>query len=201
MENELAYSLTERLFLVSQGNENAFRAIYDQYRSRIYSYVLPIVNAEAIAEDVVQEVFLKVWLNRKTLFTVENFQAWLYAVARNHVFDTLKKLAKEQKLKMILAETISLLGDDADVGLRTTEGEKFLQKAIDLLTQQQKEVFYLSRVEKLKQEEIATRLGVSLNTVKSHMVSALRTIKLFLKQYDITLAVLLILISEDSRFI
>ena len=79
---------------ISTGDEVAFRCLFDRYRGRIYTYALRLSENTSLADEVVQDVFLKVWLKRTDLPGVENFNAWLYAIARNRMFDMMKQQAR-----------------------------------------------------------------------------------------------------------
>lgn len=180
------------------GNEVAFRSIYDVYRNRIYSYTLRLTNSKVLAEDILQEIFIKVWLNKEKLAEVNNFNAWLYAIARNCIFDTLKKIAKEKYLQELLEKESTRESEIADAGLLEMENARLFKLALEQLTPQQREVFNLSRFENLTQKEIAERMGLSLNTVKSHMVSALKVIRFFFKNQDIPVALIIFMLSIIS---
>jgi RNA polymerase sigma-70 factor (ECF subfamily) len=180
------------------GNEIVFRSIYDIYRNRIYSYALRLTNSKVLAEDILQEVFIKVWLNKEKLAEVNNFSAWLYAIARNSIFDALKVLAKEKLSQEILEKELIFESEIADAELLDAENDRLFKLAIEQLTPQQKEVFCLSRFEQLTQKEIAEKMGLSLNTVKSHMVSALKVIRFFFKNQDIPLALIIFMLSMKS---
>lgn len=151
-----------------------------------------IAESKPLAQEIVQDVFLKIWINRTSLADIESFRAYLFVVARNHAFNCLKQLARERNRKK---EWISNVLHDASYMLDTTpeiDVGLLVDTAVDLLPPQQKKVYLLSRKEGFKQEEIARELGISLETVKKHMVLALRSIKSYLQTHLGVLLVLLI---------
>lgn len=159
-----------------QGDEKAFRAIFYAHYQRIGAFVMEVVDSVPIAEELVHDIFLKLWLNRQKLTHVEQFKAYLYAIARNHVYSYLKKQARElqKKQQWLATEPIPQFtwqqpADDYFKNL--------LEYAINDLPAQQQKVYLLSRDEGLSHDGIAKKLDLSLETVKKHMVLALKRIR------------------------
>jgi RNA polymerase sigma-70 factor (ECF subfamily) len=166
----------ELIQLLSAGNRKAFRQLFDKYHKKVFSIALKITGVEETAEDVVQEVFIKLWLHKEGLVQVENFNAYLNTITRNHIFNGLRKIATEQMCLKKIAAQHQKQKNNADPVIYH-ELEILVSKAVGELSSQQKKVYQLSRIEGLKHEEIAERLGISSSTVKGHMVEALRHIK------------------------
>lgn len=166
---------------IAAGNEAAFRHLFDRYRARIYTYALRLSENTSMADEVVQDVFLKVWLKRKTLSEVENFSAWLHAIARNRMFDMMKLQAREMKTR----ETAPLEEDpnNAELSLLEKEQQLLLKDALAKLSPRQQLIYNLSRNQGMKHEEIAHTLNISRNTVKTHLVHALRVIRDHISPY------------------
>lgn len=142
-----------------------------------------IAESRPLTQEIVQDVFLKIWINRASLSNIESFKAYLFVVARNHAFNCLKQLARERNRKK---EWINSVLQDASYSSDDTaemDAGALVDEAVDLLPPQQKKVYTLSRREGLKQEEIARELNVSLETVKKHMVLALRFIRNYLRSH------------------
>ena len=167
--------------LMSTGDRKAFREIFNKYHGKIFSIALKITGVEQTAEDVVQEVFIKLWLNKEKLADVQNFNAYLNTITRNHIFNSLRKIANEQVVlrKLVVEQTLTENSNGDDVVYN--ELEKLIYKAVAQLPSQQKKVYTLSRVYGLKHHEIAERLGISSSTVKGHIIHALQHIKTFLR--------------------
>src|SRR5579859_4280748 len=86
----------ERLLaLITLGDEKAFGTVFHHYRQKIYNYACHLLDDRDKADELVQEVFLKVWLLRDKIPTITKFDAWLFTIARNRVFDMLKMLSRE----------------------------------------------------------------------------------------------------------
>ena len=89
----------ELLVKVSQGDENAFGQLFTLYYNQLGDFIMRIAESRPLAQEIVQDVFLKIWLNRATLAEVESFRAYLFVVARNHAFNCLKQIARERNRK------------------------------------------------------------------------------------------------------
>jgi len=168
---------------VAQGDEKAFRVVFDHYRDTIYAFALKVTRRETIAEEIVQDVFIKIWINRSALPGVRHFGNFLYIIARNHTFNSLRTLAKE-KLTGELPEQMEEAGASAESTVLQYDYGKLLQHAIAQLPPQQKLVYTLSRQHGLSREEIAGQLNISPGTVKAHMTQALRSIRDYFKTHE-----------------
>ncbi len=162
---------------IAGGDEGAFRILFDRYRGKIYTYSLRLSEDRSLADEVVQDVFMKVWLKRVDLPAVENFNAWLYAIARNRMFDMMKQQAREMQAKEMAQQEPPAGINDAELSLLEKEQQVLLQHALERLSPRQQLIYNLSRNHGMKHEEIAHILNISRNTVKTHLVHALRVIR------------------------
>jgi RNA polymerase sigma-70 factor (family 1) len=176
---------------VALGNEQAFKAMFDQYQPRLYLYILRIIKSKEAAEEIVLDVFLKLWLGRDMLAEVENLDGFLFRIAYNKSIDFFRAAAKDKQLTELLWEKIQLpSGSSADTSLLMREYESKLREAIDLLPPQRKKIFNLSREEGRSHAEIAAELGISKNTVANTIVEARQFIKSYLsKNLDLVVLV------------
>jgi RNA polymerase sigma-70 factor (family 1) len=197
MDQLSVYNEKELLALVAGGDEKAFRKLFHQYWDNIYGVALMLTKSPAMAEDMVQEIFLKLWLKREQLGEVDNFQNYLFIIARNHIFDLLRKKSREQEFYNQLVSYFQEGPDSPEQQLLHKESKNLLQKAINSLPDQQRKVYLLSRDQGLKQDEIAAQLGISKNTVRNHMAKALQTLREVLTQ-QASGSLLLICIIEAS---
>lgn len=177
------------LELLAQGNEFSFTLLFDHYRGRIFSVALKFLKSRELAEEVVQEVFLKIWSRREDLASVLNFEAYLFTVARNLIFDLIKDMAKETTTRNDfinrIQQTIS-----ADQDLIEEQYHALLNEAVSQLPPQQKQIFRLAKVEGLSHQAIAEQLHLSRLTVKTHMAKALQSIRQNLQHHIITISLL-----------
>ena len=162
---------------VAQGNERAFTMLFRQYSSKVYSFALKLTRSEEIAEEVVQEVFMKIWLNRAGLPEIREFGAYLNRVNKNHCLNVIKRLASETRIhhEISRGSTEFSLETEQHIAYRATQ--ELLDQAIGKLTPQQQKVYRLCHIDGLKYEEAAGQLNISPGTVHSHMKQALKLIR------------------------
>ncbi|MFA6083201.1 RNA polymerase sigma factor [Mucilaginibacter sp.] len=169
----------ELLLQVASGDEHAFSELFNTYHQHLGTHIYRITDSVELAEEVVQDAFLKIWLNRKALTSVKNFKAYLFVISKNHALNCLRKLAKER----IAQKSI----EDNEVALETAniidnnDYYNLLDKAIDHLPPQQQKVYLLSRHDRLKYDEIANKMGLSRETVKKYLQVATLSITNFLQ--------------------
>jgi RNA polymerase sigma-70 factor, Bacteroides expansion family 1 len=170
----------EVLSHISTGDETAFARLYDHYKDRVYGTALKITHSTIIAEEVVGDVFLKIWLQRSSLKEIQNFSAYLFIVTRNHVYKILKQIARNYKIMELTDEDVSLNSEyDTSDLLMEKEFNLLLRRAIEQLPNQQKKVYSLIRNEGLKRDEVAHQLHLQPETVKFHLAQAMKNIRAF----------------------
>jgi RNA polymerase sigma-70 factor (ECF subfamily) len=171
------------LALLREGSEYAFQLIFDRYRNRVYQVAMFYVKSPAQAEDIVQDVFLKIWFQRRQLPELISFESWLYTLTRKFTLNCLKKLAHEWKARASWTRNARQFDEDADHKLLNTQYRELLLQAIGQLPEQQQKVFRLAREKGLSYEAIAGELSLSPLTVKTHMARALAAIRSFLQRH------------------
>lgn len=193
MPSELPYSDQEIIRLIARGDEAAFALLFDRHRNRIFSVGLKISRSVSIAEEIVQDVFLKIWVKRSALAEVKDFNAYLFIVTRNEVYQTLNRIARQKQLNSEAVGDLDWFHNDTEATVLNKNYNTLLQQAISRLSPQQQQVYRLIREQGLKREEAAARLGLHPETVKTHLAQAMRNIRAFLKGHiDIYIALLLL---------
>lgn len=162
------------------GQKEAFEKVYAAYHYKVYKLAIKFVKSEEIAKEVVQDVFVKIWVSRHTINKELSFSAYLFTIAHNHIFNLLKRAAKETSLKSEILAAAELTTNQTEDAVITAEYESLASHAIEHLPPQRKIVFKLCRQEGKSYEEVAQELGISKSTVKDHMVKAVKTIKEYL---------------------
>jgi len=162
------------------GDEQAFRALYDSYSPRIYSLGMHLTRSAVMAEELVQDVFEKLWKKRASLPQVEHFPAYIKAMVRNTASNHLRRMAHERLILQRLAQEQPTGEYTTDIAMEQDRFRQFWQESIDSLPPRVKEVYLLSRVEGLKNAEIAEKLGISVYTVKEYLKKALSVIRVHL---------------------
>ena len=176
------YNEHELLVQLNAGNEKAFAQLFNNSRATIYSVALKFLKSPALAEEIVQDVFLKVWLKRSELPVIKDINAYLFVMARNFIFDRIKKMAYETAAQTALKEEPFYI-DDTEHLVRQHQCQQLLQQAIELLPPQQKQVYHLAKDGGLSHEKIAEKMKLSKLTVKTHMAKALQSIRKYLNAH------------------
>ena len=182
----------ECLERLRRSDVDAYIQLYDQYSVHVYGWVLRFVKVPAHAEDIVQDVFLKIWEVRGRLDPAQSFPAYLYKISRNKTFTFLKKNASDEATRLQIMQRISEITESPYHQTLWAQYQQMLNTAVTQLPYQRQRVFTLCRQEGKSYEEAARELGISRNTVKEHMVMALKDIKAYFYRHgDLSLAVLL----------
>ncbi len=175
-------SLLER---ISIGNdEKAFKQFFDLFAGRLYRFSYSFIKNKFLAEEVVSDVFFKVWLTRENLLNIANIKAYLFKATYN---TTLNYLDEEKRKKAVSLEDLEVdLGVDLicpETELITKELKGIIEKAIDSLPSRCKLIYRMAKVEQMKYKEISELLNVSVKTIDSQLVIAVGKIGEAIKLY------------------
>lgn len=191
MTLEKSYNEKELLLLVAQGDEVAYKELFTRYWGRVYSAALIFVKIPEVAEDAAQEVFAQLWIKRALLVNVTEFKSYLYATARNLIFNKLRVKVSTAEFKEYLTEYFADSSSNPAAQLEFKEASNIIEQGINNLTPQQQKVFRLSRFKGLSHEEIAQQTGLSKRTVKNYMVSAILSLRNYLDKHADSLPIFL----------
>ncbi|GGZ14855.1 DNA-directed RNA polymerase sigma-70 factor [Echinicola pacifica] len=167
---------------LKKGDEKAFKAAYDLFFPSLFRYSIKFLKSKELAEEVVHDVFLKLWNHRERLHDDGLLSPFLYKICKNHILNTLEKASKNPVLlnEITAAQIFSKDTGPEDL-LIARELESSIKNAIDSLPPIRQHVFKLCRVEGKSYEEAASILGITTGTVNSHIIKANRSLKAFLK--------------------
>ena len=189
----------ELLLKVANGDEHAFSELFNAHHQLLGAHIYRITDSVELAEEVVQDVFLKIWMSRETLTAVQNFRAYLFVISKNHALNCLRKLAKERIHQKTIEENAMAITPEDNPGLE--DYYSLLDEAIDHLPPQQQKVYLLSRHNRLKYDEIASQMGLSRETVKKYLQGATHSITSFVQSnIDISAMILLVTAFFSKKF-
>ena len=143
---------------------------------------LKLTKSEHIAQDIIQDVFLKLWEQRKFIGNIGNMEAWLYRLTENKVIDFLRKAAVDSRLRKIIWNNIQESKDDAEEYVVVREYNEIIQRAINELPPQRKLIYQLNRDGGLHYQEIASELQLSRHTVKNQLFTAVQSIRKYISR-------------------
>jgi RNA polymerase sigma-70 factor (family 1) len=168
---------TSLLNQIAAGDEQAFRQLFEQYSHKVFVFALRLTRSQSVAEEIVQDVFLKIWLHRQELISITYFPSYLYTITRNHSFNILKKIGREVSTREKLGRSLTDVHNETEEAVIYHDYQNILTDAINRLPPQQRLVYSLCHLEGFKYEEVARQLKISRLTVKTHMQQAIRSIK------------------------
>jgi RNA polymerase sigma-70 factor (family 1) len=177
MQEAPLHTERELLARIAAGDETAFRQVFHDYWPQIYGVSLMLTKSVHLAEDMTQEVFLKIWLKRENLPEIKSFRDYLFIVARNHIFDELRRRSREEPFAEAVLAHFSDERPTPEQELLYKESTRIIQDTIEQLPPQQLAVYRMTREQGMSHEQIATALGISKNTVRNHVAQALGTIR------------------------
>ncbi len=180
---------TEILIDIAAGSSKAFRALYASWEPTLSSFIFQVTRSKVLTAEIVQDVFLKIWMTRESLADVKDFKAYLFVISKNRAINALKKsLADLERMKKYASEIqFNQHTEDDNAQLPFS----LIDEAIDQLSPRQKEIFLLHRHERYSYREISEKLGIGKESVKTHLSLAIKSIKNYIET-KIALIVLLI---------
>jgi RNA polymerase sigma-70 factor (family 1) len=159
------------------GDQSAFEQVYDLCSERVYRLAYRFLKDQEQCEEIVQETFINLWLNKEKLDPEGDIWLYLYVVSKRLSLNALRKIATSKYHTDRLLYYFTEAHNGAEEQVLVNDLELMAEKVISELPKQQQIIFKLSRVEGYSHKEIADQLNISPNTVKNHMGSALKTIK------------------------
>jgi RNA polymerase sigma-70 factor (ECF subfamily) len=185
-----SYNDKELLLQITEGNEKAFQDLVDTYAPLLFIYLNKLTFNRSLAEELVQDVFLKIWQTRENLVHIKNIKGYLFTITRNLSINAVKRIMRERKLHFAW-ETYT--GGQSEVEPDLEWKYSLIDEAIEQLPPQQKAVLIKSRQQGMKLDEIATEMHLTKTTVKKYLQRALEAIIRYMEQRMTAIVVLLAL--------
>lgn len=184
----------EQLFgLVGQGDGQAFELVYEKYHKLLYVLAYRYLMDRERAEDAVQNVFVKLWEYRERLNIGISLRNFLFTMTKNHVLNVIRDENAAMEKQYELAQRTSEYDDDLVEKLEKQERMSFFYDAVEKLPPQKRQICKLKVEEELSNKEIAERMNLSANTIKTHYAEALKAIRRELAEKLINVIVLMLL--------
>jgi len=178
-----AHNDTKALFAaVAQGNETAFESLFIQYRSKLYAVAFKWTKSAYAAEEIMQDVFISVWTSREQLLSVNDPQAYIYTIMYNKVKRYLKNENNRDRILKLSVWNKKTYSNETEEKVYANDSQKFINNAIAQLSPQKKLIYLLNRQQGKTYDEIAQILHLSRNTVKSHLIKAVKFIRDHVKE-------------------
>jgi RNA polymerase sigma-70 factor (ECF subfamily) len=179
------------------GDELALARLFGKYKGLIYHFVMKYVNSPLLAEDLTQEVFIKIWENRTNLLAVTSFKSYLFTVAKNHTLNSMKAAFRSEAALGLVVNSFIAARNSTEDELIHQEYLAFLRRILESLPPRTREIFYMCREQEKTYDEVAQELGISRNAVKNHMVASMKALSFSLKkELGISLTVFFAIVSR-----
>lgn len=173
----------EMLDRCAAGERQPYACLYNLYLEELYRYVYLFTKSRELSEEIVQDVFVKVWEKKEGLAMVGMFKAYVFKMARNQVMDHYRRQQAEFRFQTLSAPFTEESNDQTDSDLIYGQYYQIAQEAINRLPEKRKEIFELKTTTELSLDEIATKLNISKSVVKKQLYAATDFVKRYLRQH------------------
>lgn len=172
-----SYTEPELIREIISGDERAFEQLYKNYSQKIYRNLRRLTKDESLSEELLQEVFVKIWEKRDKLDPEKSVLSFLYRVSGNLVVDFYRKSNRDRKtMEGLLTVATEIIGGPIDEMI-SREDDSMLYKAISSLPPQRRKIFMLCKIEGRSYEEVGGLLGISPSTISDHIVKAMKAVR------------------------
>lgn len=175
---------------IKQGDARDFKILYDKYSAKIHGAALRFGLEHEDANEIVQEVFVRIWLRREQIDETLSLNAYILTITKNLLIKRSRKLAYDALYKHHLRERNSCFSSKTEEEIIYSDLEQHAGRVIDGLPGQQKEIFLLSKRDNFSNKAISDKLGISLRTVENQIYRALKKLRIQLKALDIIMLLL-----------
>ncbi|MDO6429355.1 sigma-70 family RNA polymerase sigma factor [Flavitalea sp. BT771] len=173
----------------AEGNEQAFGALFNLFLPRLYPFIIKLTRSESAVQEIIQETFIKAWLNRDKLAEMENPGGWLFRVASNKCYDHLRaRVLNDKFFKPITTDPEQQ--NAPHEWLDAKELMRLVGEAVHTLPAQRKKIYLMSREQGKTIPEIAAALQISPHTVKNALVTSLKLIREYLARHGVIFFIL-----------
>lgn len=188
------YDIKECFQRLANEDASAFSTIFELYKKRVFGVSFKMLKTEIEAEEIVQDVFLSIWMAKGRLADIHDPEAYLFTITYNTIYTHLKKISSNQKLLNTLISHLTQIQNTTEETIAANETQKLIHDAIQLLPPQQRMVYQLSKQEGLSYDDIAERMHIARNTVRNHLAEAMKTVRAFLKKTTVLFMSLVVLL-------
>ncbi len=181
-------NITEKAYLhaLKKNDVKAFDQLFAEYGKRLYHFAYGYLKSKEEAEEVVQEVFMKIWRNRKQLKPDLSFKAYLFKIAYHHILELFEQINRRRAYRHKIIDEAVLFTDETSERLNYQILLERVESLIVKLPPRQKEILVKRKKEGIPVKEIASQLGISPKTVENHLTEALKNIKKYLGEEEIS---------------
>ena len=167
---------------IALDDEVAFKALFDLYKNKLYAVAFKWTKSAYDAEEITQDVFISIWTSRAQLPAINDPHAYIYTVIYNKVNKYLKKHTNQQRILRLSLWNAKKYSNETEETILADDSRQCINNAVAQLSPQKKLIYDLSRNQGKSYDEIAEALHLSKNTVKSHLLQAVKFIRHYVKE-------------------
>ena len=185
----------EDFLLIKQfknGDHHSFKVLYQKYAPKLYGFSKRYLNSNDEAEEIVQEVFLRIWEKKQNIDENQSFSSYIIQAAKHRIFNGFRKKVNEQAYLDFLIHADQSMTNFTDMEIDYREIKQKAENAISTMPPKRQEIFRLSREKGLKNKEIAEKLQISIKTVENQMGQALKFLREELSDYQSIILIFLL---------
>jgi len=179
MQKEI--NMVQLITALQKGDVTAFDQLYFEYAPLLYNRIFKLIKSPEIVEEILQEVFLKIWNMRAQLEVDRGLKTLLCRISDNLAIDHFRKASRDKALQEELWSSSIGFYLHTEESIFDKEKQRILNEAIQLLSPKRKEILTLCNIENKSYKEVAKMLGISVNTVSNQLVSAMKDIKNYIQ--------------------
>jgi len=168
---------SEAITSLKGGSEKGLTYLFYQYHGKLFKYSFSFLKSKDLADEIVQETFVRIWKNKESINLSQSFDQFIFKIAKNLIVDSFRKLAKEKSFESEIYAQMQLFNHHTEEEVLYQELKILTENAIGQMPKQQRLVFTLSRDNGLSYNQISEKLGISVNTVKVHMLNSLNFLR------------------------
>jgi len=195
MASKNIYTDRELTALLGRGDQAAFTELYLSYSGPMYINMLKMVKDKQLTEELVQDLFTRIWQKHEVFTDEVDFKPYLYRAAQNLVYDFFRKLKRDKRMHAEFMDAAIEAYNDIEEGLHLKESEELLNKALSQLSPQQQRVYKLCKIEGFTYKQAAEQMGISSHTVKEYLSKSSKLVKDYMiSNLDTSMGLLLIML-------
>lgn len=197
MNGQHTHTDNELFALIAEGDENAFEELFNAYLPCVQPVILQIVKSETVAKDIVQDVFLRLWLNRSKLTDIVQPKNYIFRIVYNQSFKYLEKSLVQRKAALVLEseQNVSDVTVSMEHVLDMAEVRRVIDAAIQTLPSQSRQIYHMNRISGYKPHEISDQLGISVQSVRNSLTRSGKTIRTYLENQGIVIPMILLMLT------
>lgn len=168
--------------LIAEGDRSAFKLLYTRYLNNLYRYAFLMCNNKETSEEIVQELFVKVWEKRADLTRVNSIKAYLYRCTKNMLLDYVRKQQMESRIYDLLQQSTPSSATDCDNRVIHSQYYSLIREAIQQLPKKRRQIVEMRTYDELSLDEIAANLSISKSVVKKQLYQGISFVRSYLHQ-------------------